>query len=554
LAGFCCQRPFCEKEKAVCVVAFKSFSEEKIHMQRFNNFFTIFLLLIFSISLSQSFHVQAQSETEIDFSQTIDYLSDQLLPDGGFPGLSEGSDPGTTARALLAFRAINLDPDQFVSSEGKTPIDYLLETYTGYISDDNQLLFPGNAGLILASLAIYEAYPAELPQLILDTLKEDGSFSTEASKDWNSGVATDLSQALAIIGLSSAGKQIPAIAVDYLVAKQMEDGTWDNGFGSDPDSTAIVVISLLSSGQVDSSDPVILKAIQYFRESQLENGGWRPLWDSTMMNVDTTGWITLALISAGEDLADWEVDGINPREALIPAIQSDGSIGTSFNNVFSTVEALLAFSDAPIFSPVVQIDSPLPTIQSKAGLAITLPDGSSVFRCVEFSGESISGYDLLASSGLVIDTSFNPSMGNAVCGIEGQGCSSDNCFCGMPNYWSYWQLDKDEWSYSAVGANTYEVTAGAVNGWSWGDQPPVPVNFDQICAETPLLYLPVVGNESIQLPTTAVLLPLVESAGDLQTVETAEPQQNNMQYFVFGFMIVGLVVILFFLLRKKRSV
>jgi hypothetical protein len=145
-------------------------------------------------------------------------------------------------------------------------------------------------------------------------------------------------------------------------------------------------------------------------------------------------------------------------------------------------------------------------------------------------------------------------MGNAVCGIEGQGCSSDNCFCGMPNYWSYWQLDKDEWSYSAVGANTYEVTAGAVNGWSWGDQPPVPVNFDQICAETPLLFLPAVGNESIQLPTTAVLLPLVESAGDLQTVETAEPQQNNTQYFVFGLLIVGLVVILFFLLRKKRSV
>jgi hypothetical protein len=334
----------------------------------------------------------------------------------------------------------------------------------------------------------------------------------------------------------------------------MEDGTWDNGFGSDPDSTAIVVIALLSSGQVDSSNPAILKAIQYFQDTQLENGGWRPLWDSTMMNVDTTGWITLALISAGEDLADWEVDGINPREALITAIQPDGSIGTSFNNVFSTVEALLAFADAPIISPVVQIDSTLPTIQSKAGLTITLPDGSSVFRCVEFSGESISGYDLLASSGLVIDTSFNPSMGNAVCGIEGQGCSSDNCFCGMPNYWSYWQLDKDEWSYSAVGANTYEVTAGAVNGWSWGDQPPVPVNFDQICAETPLLFLPAVGNESIQLPTTAVLLPLVESAGDLQTVETAEPQQNNTQYFVFGLLIVGLVGILFFLLRKKRSV
>ena len=522
-------------------------------MQRFRKFFSTFLILIFSISLSLSFNVQAQSETDIDFSQTIEYLTDQLLPDGGFPGLSEGSDPGTTARALLAFKAINLDPDQFVSSDGKTPIDYLVDTYANYITDDNQLLFPGNAGLILASLALYEASPEELPQLILDTLQEDGSFSTEATKDWNSGVVTDLSQALAILGLSSAGEQIPASAVDYLVAKQMEDGTWDNGFGSDPDSTAIVVIALLSSGQIDSEHPAILKALQYFRETQLENGGWRPLWDSSMLNVDTTGWITQALISAGEDLADWEVDGINPREALIPAVQPDGSIGMSFNNVFSTVEALLAFSDAPIFSPVDQIDSPPPVIQSKAGLAVTLPDGSSVFRCVEFSGESISGFDLLASSGLVIDTSFNPSMGNAVCGIEGQGCKSDNCFCGMPNYWSYWHIENNEWAYSAVGANTYQVSAGGVDGWSWGDQPPGPVNFDQICAETPLLFLPAVVKESSQ-PTTEVLLPLVENTGDQQPVETAEPQVNYSQYIVFGLMIIGLVVILILMLREKRKV
>jgi hypothetical protein len=539
-----------KKKKLFALLHSNHFPRRK-SMQRFRKFFSTFLILIFSISLSLSFNVQAQSETDIDFSQTIEYLTDQLLPDGGFPGLSEGSDPGTTARALLAFKAINLDPDQFVSSDGKTPIDYLVDTYANYITDDNQLLFPGNAGLILASLALYEASPEELPQLILDTLQEDGSFSTEATKDWNSGVVTDLSQALAILGLSSAGEQIPASAVDYLVAKQMEDGTWDNGFGSDPDSTAIVVIALLSSGQIDSEHPAILKALQYFRETQLENGGWRPLWDSSMLNVDTTGWITQALISAGEDLADWEVDGINPREALIPAVQPDGSIGMSFNNVFSTVEALLAFSDAPIFSPVAQIDSPPPVIQSKAGLAVTLPDGSSVFRCVEFSGESISGFDLLASSGLVIDTSFNPSMGNAVCGIEGQGCKSDNCFCGMPNYWSYWHIENNEWAYSAVGPNTYQVSAGAVDGWSWGDQPPGPVNFDQICAETPLLFLPAVVKESSQ-PTTEVLLPLVENTGDQQPVETAEPQVNYSQFIVFGLMIIGLVVILILMLREKR--
>jgi hypothetical protein len=521
-------------------------------MQRTKHFFTIFLLLVISTSLSPSFKIQAQSEQEIDFSTTVDYLSNQLLSDGGFPGLSDVSDPGTTARALLAFKALNLDPNQFVTPDGKTPIDYLLDSYSEYIFDDNQIVFPGNAGLILASLVLFNSAPEELSQLILGTLQEDGSFSTEAVKDWNSGVATDLSQALAILGLSSAGEPIPPIAVEYLVAKQMEDGTWDNGFGSDPDSTAIVVIALLSSGQIDSDHPSILKALQYFRETQLENAGWRPLWDSSMMNVDTTGWITLTLISAGEDLADWEVDGINPRQALLPTIQPDGSIGTSFNNVFSTVEALLAFSDSPLFSSVPSTNSPSSPIRSNAGLAVKLPDGSSVFRCVEFSGESISGYDLLATSGLVIDTSFDPSKGNAICGIEGQGCKSENCFCGMPNYWSYWHLENDEWSYSAVGSNTYQVLAGTVDGWSWGDQPPAQIKFDQICAETPLLYLPVEVKENNQ-PTTEVLLPLIENAGDQQSFEETQPQRNNSQYIVFGFMIVGLLIVVVLVLREKRK-
>lgn len=525
-------------------------------MQHFTKFMSTLSLLVFMAAVVPFGFVQAQTETDIDFSNTINYLEDQLQADGGFPGLSDVSDPGTTARALLAFHAIGVDPQQFVSTEGLTPIDYLLDTYQGYILDDNQLLFPGNAGLILAALSFFQSVPEDLPALILDTLQEDGSFSTEAAKDWNSGVVTDLSQALAILGLGANGDPIPAAAVNYLLAKQLDDGTWDNGFGSDPDTTALVMVALLTSGQVDKEHAAIQAALQYFKDTQLENAAWRPLWDSSTINVDTTGWITLALVSAGEDLKDWEVNGVSPRRALLSAVQPDGGIGENFVNVYSTVEALLGFSQGPLVVPLVQ---EVETV-NKAGLAVTLPDGSTVLRCVEFNPEAISGFELLESSGLQLDTSFDPAKGNAICGIEGQGCKSDNCFCGMPNYWSYWHLDSenDEWAYSQVGSNTFQVTAGMVDGWSWGEQPPTLVSFSEICSENPLLFLPAVVKED-QQPTSAVLLPLVENAGDGDEVvpgpveEEPAAENNPTQSLIFGIIVMGLVVVLILVLREKRK-
>ncbi|MBW6472851.1 MAG: terpene cyclase/mutase family protein [Anaerolineaceae bacterium] len=526
-------------------------------MQHFTKFLSFLLLVVIMTGLVPAGIVQAQTIPGIEFSNTIEYLKSQQQTDGGFPGLSEVSDPGTTARALIAFHAIGIDPQQFVSSEGLTPIDYLLDTYQGYIYDDNQLLFPGNAGLILAALSFSQSAPEDLPAFILDTLQEDGSFSTEAAKDWNSGLATDLSQALAILGLAAHGDPIPAVAVDYLLVKQLQDGTWDNGFGSDPDTTALVVVALLASGQVDQEHDVIQAALQYFKDTQLENAAWRPMWDSSMINVDTTGWITLALVSAGEDLVNWRVDNNSPRDALHSAIQEDGSIGVGFINVYSTVEALLGFSQGPLVEPL----TPQVETINKAGLAVTLPDGNTILRCVEFSGESISGFEFLESSGLVLETVFDPAMGNAVCGIEGQGCESDNCFCGMPNYWSYWHLDPqgEEWAYSMVGANTHEVTAGSVDGWSWGEEPPTLVSYDNICGENPQLFLPAMVKED-QQTTSSVLLPLVENAGDTEEV-TSEPtetepvaESNLSQYLVFGIIVLGLIAVLVLVLREKRKV
>jgi len=509
------------------------------------------LLFIFLFGLLPIPSVFAQSNPEIDFSKTLDYLHSQFQDDGGFTGLSEGSDPGTTARALLAFQVIGVSPSDFISDTGQSPIDYLENNYAGYVFDDQHLLFPGNAGTILLGLSPFEAAPEELAEALLATLQPDGSFSTAAIKDWSSGAVTDLSQALAILGLVAHGDPVPVEAVQYLLAKQLEDGSWDNGFGSDLDTTGVVMVALLSSGQVSASDAAIQKTLALFRTSQLDNAAWKPAWDESELNVDTTGWITLALVTAGENLADWQKGGQSPRDALLTTVQPDGSIGTAFVNVYSTVEALLGFADSPLF-PIADSVTTAEKTSSKAALVVTLPDGSSLLRCVEFEGETISGYDLLANSGLQLAAKYSPGMGNAVCGIEGQGCPTDNCFCKQPDYWSYWHFENGEWGYSAVGADVYEVSAGMVDGWAWGSLSPAQVTFDQVCGENAEVFLPAVSSDnaapSVEPVPTDTIIP------DQQTQETPAAGKNALaQYQIFAVIAGALVIIAIIFYLKKRK-
>jgi len=164
--------------------------------------FTILALILLCFFPIQS--VNAEAPQSGIPPETITYLQNQQQMDGGMPGLSGVSDPATTARALFVAKLLDLDLSSFTSAEGNTLLTYLVEAYPAYIVDDSGLIFPGNAGLMLAALASFDQAPAELSESILTTLQADGSFSTTASKDFSTGAYTDLSQALVILGLSAA--------------------------------------------------------------------------------------------------------------------------------------------------------------------------------------------------------------------------------------------------------------------------------------------------------------------------------------------------------------
>lgn len=127
----------------------------------------------------------------------------------------------------------------------------------------------------------------------------------------------------------------------------------------------------------------------------------------------------------------------------------------------------------------------------RAAVVVRLAEGRVETRCVSFDEDEISGYELLQRAGLSLETRFEGG-GGIMCRIEDVGCSISDCFCECPGgdecvYWSYWHLVDSEWQYARLGATSYRVGDGDVDGWSWGPgnlssavEPP-PVTFEQIC-------------------------------------------------------------------------
>ena len=132
-----------------------------------------------------------------------------------------------------------------------------------------------------------------------------------------------------------------------------------------------------------------------------------------------------------------------------------------------------------------------------AGLVIRFGDGSLHTACVDLGDDGqATGEEVLRAAGVSVIADYNSGFGAGVCKINNQGCDfpAEPCFCQCtlkPGeacvYWAYYHLDGGQWQYSNLGASSYVVQSGAVQGWAWGQgdpssgaQPPI-MTFDQIC-------------------------------------------------------------------------
>ena len=153
---------------------------------------------------------------------------------------------------------------------------------------------------------------------------------------------------------------------------------------------------------------------------------------------------------------------------------------------------------------------------NRAGIVVRLSESESLSRCVSFTEEDISGLELLERSGLVTDIRTE-GMGSLVCSINDTGCPSNDCFCqcrggGECIYWSYWQESEQGWQYAKLGASSYRVGAGELDGWSWGPGSlteaiaPADLTFEQICTDSIIDASPVSSQESEQRVDTGALV------------------------------------------------
>jgi squalene cyclase len=301
--------------------------------------------------------IEADIELTTVISAALEYVKTQQKPDGGIAGFGLESDPDSTARAILALAAAERPMSWMTSISGTTMVEYLANQAITYTHDTSGTLFPGRAGILLAAVAAANGDPMNfggmdiVAELTATLQPATGAYSTTATSGWSSGEASDLSQAWAILGLSAAAVPVPTIASDYLLGTQAEDGSWVEII-NDPDTTALAVNALLGSGNAQPQDAHIQKALDYFKTTQLSNGGWRPSWDSDPLNADTTGWILQALRTAGftYPATSWASEEGDPVSALISLQKPDGSIGGTYANAYSTVEAIYGLTDEALFN------------------------------------------------------------------------------------------------------------------------------------------------------------------------------------------------------------
>ena len=143
---------------------------------------------------------------------------------------------------------------------------------------------------------------------------------------------------------------------------------------------------------------------------------------------------------------------------------------------------------------------------NQAGIVVHLGESESLSRCVTFTEEDISGLELLERSGLATEIRVE-GMGSLVCSINDTGCPANDCFCECRGgseciYWSYWQESTEGWQYARLGASSYRVSSGEIEGWSWGPgsltdaiAPPA-LTFDQICTDPMIEASPAESQEA----------------------------------------------------------
>jgi LPXTG-motif cell wall-anchored protein len=124
--------------------------------------------------------------------------------------------------------------------------------------------------------------------------------------------------------------------------------------------------------------------------------------------------------------------------------------------------------------------------------ALVVDTGAKVLGyCVALPAKGASGLDLIRLAARQHGLSYKFGYGGqAVCMLAGLGSEDEDCFERGEPYWGYWHgTPSGEWTWSSVGARSFTVEEGDVEGWSFGTgttgsshpQPRTEASLEAVC-------------------------------------------------------------------------
>jgi hypothetical protein len=286
-------------------------------------------------SASSSFALTPQSASA---SHALAWLHTLQAADGTVA--SNASRTEETVWGLIANRLAVAD----FSTSGKTPIDSL----RAHIADEEKSA--GNIGSLLMAVSAAGLDPTSFAG---HNLLQDLQCAYDASTGaYNAQLFND---ALAVLSLP-AGAATPK-AKQFLASRQQTDGGWEfqAGFGSDTNTTALVLMALVSAGGLNAN--ATDKALAYFKLHQKPSGGFEYAVPFTLpgdSDPNSDAAVIEALLATGQDptAATWSVGEKNAVTDLLTFQYPSGGLGfarpgssaTAAADAFSTTQALPALA------------------------------------------------------------------------------------------------------------------------------------------------------------------------------------------------------------------
>lgn len=319
---------------------------------------TIVSMFLILSQFSPAMAVTTQEEisppdTNPVIEEGLDYLQTQVNMDGGVRWMDETSSVSVTIKVVQGLSAAGYSQDRLVSPSGNRPIDFLAQAGDDWVNEVESET-PGysvaRAGQLLTAVAAADQNPHKFGVNETDLL-----FDLKASYDFSTGIygastpdnVTD--QIWAMIGLAATNEAIPADAASWLAESQLEDGSWNDGWGSFLDTTPLALLALLASEYPELGEDVYPSGFGFMMENQQPTGGWRTEWDTTN-NTNITAAVLQAISALDTSPVGeaWQKETGNPVTALMERQQEDGAIGGDFANAYATADAIIGLSSRAI--------------------------------------------------------------------------------------------------------------------------------------------------------------------------------------------------------------